>query len=165
VSDPYRAAPSEPCLRCRAPMALDPETHDPVCGAGCGSWISAGALDALLPPDVIELAARDNPFRVEAFGVVHCPRCKTTLRDCYAGKPVVSFARCATHGVWIDGETRSELLAACAALIEEATEIRAEVDKLKDIDPRELARRVVKLERTLADHARRLDDLEQRLTH
>lgn len=147
-------------------MTPDPESHDPVCDVGCGSWVAADALDVLVPPDVITIGARENPFRGDAFGTVNCPRCKTAMADHYAGsKPVVSFARCASHGVWIDGETRRELLAVYAPLIAEATEIRAEVDKLADIDPRELARRVVKLERALADHTRRLDDLEQRISH
>ncbi len=140
-------------------MAPDPDTYDPVCGAGCGSWISAEVINTLLPRDFAD-GARENPYRVEAFGIVRCPRCKTLLVDLYAGiKPLVSFARCAEHGVWIDCETRLELLAAYATLIEEDKEIRDEVDALADVEPRELARRVVRLERKVAELTRELDEL------
>lgn len=181
MSDPYRSAhPSEPCLRCRKPMDVDAATGDLVCSSRCGSWIAAKAVDKLLPPDAVKAGARGNPFKASPFAPARCPRCKTALEDLYAGtKKVISFGRCIEHGIWIDRETRSTFEEAYAEQIAQIAAVRgvvddrvraldAEVDAFAErlagdatIDRKELARRVVVLERALVEQSQRIEQLER----
>lgn len=161
-------------------MDVDATTGDLVCSGRCGSWIAAKAVDKLLPPDAVKAGARGNPFKATPFAPARCPRCKAALEDLYAGtKRVISFGRCVDHGIWLDRETRPAFESAYAEQIAEVAAIRgtvddrvrkldADVDAFAErlagdatIDRKELARRVIVLERALVEQSQRIDQLER----
>lgn len=142
MSDPFRTGLELPCPSCQQPLLIgDPQ----VCPRGCGEWIDAKLLEGC------DLgggwAERGAP----------CVYCKRPME--YVSWNWVVFDRCPQHGAWLEEaqravfhaflERRAGLAASEPPRIEPSPE-ELELDRLVNA-PRELARRVLALERALAE--------------
>lgn len=156
MTDPYRTGFDLVCPVCAGALLLG-ETA--VCPAGCGEWFEPGEL-----ADGVGMAwpGRGGP----------CARCKQRME--YLSKDDLVVERCKNHGVWIAATSRHpfqmwladqprrqavEAAARSAARERHAAE-EAEIARVVAAisDPRELARRIVALERAIAELRTRVTD-------
>lgn len=154
TSDPYRTPDALECPRCHAALVLEQETTH-VCPSGCGEWLE---IEALAGDQLGESwPGRGGP----------CARCQKPMEYLTWGKLVSE--RCTVHGVWVPALHRAAFHE--QVLVERereaerqrAREVRRGVeDAIVDLvvtelaDPRELARRIVALEREVAELKKRL---------
>lgn len=164
--DPYRSTSSayHACPRCGDALLISGTSF--VCGRDCGEWIELGSLRTLeadltsvLDPRTDDPAASrrrtgtTSEFPLSAF---HCPICKRQMESRAWGNAL--FELCAQHGIWLAARFRSAFHLRVAAAIEDEREIRAFADRLDLTDPaarRELARRLLLLERRVRELSRR----------
>ena len=134
------------CPRCDAALV------DGKCTSDHGEWLDAAALPAVR----IESSHDAREPRLP------CARCRQAMEArCWETTP---FDRC-SHGVWIEGLARERFHAQLAAAID----VEREVTRLETLlgDPaarREVAARIVALERRCERLERELGRVDQRLT-
>jgi hypothetical protein len=143
VSDPYRSAPqSGACARCRNPLEHEGGTSDLVCKQGCGRWIAARTITAMMPIEALR-RVRAIAFKATPFAAARCLVCTRALEEVYAGEgPVLSFGVCESHGVWLDRASREDFELVFAERIREfegyVTRVR-ELDRRVEAEALELA--------------------------
>jgi hypothetical protein len=94
------------------------------CSDGCGEWLTPDAIDEhRLPILWMPIEHEDRE------GAPTCACCDTAMRRSLGG----AFHRCASHGVWFDGEERQRFVKALEATIAKleaaASAFRASVDR------------------------------------
>jgi hypothetical protein len=150
---PYRSSGGNlPCPRCGDALLLSGTSF--VCGRDCGEWLEPSSLRDL--PLGGDLGVRQEGGPGAPPSPLSCPRCGRPLDARAWGYAL--FEQCAGHGVWLAARFRSAFHMQVAAAIEEEREITALAARIDAASPegrRELARRILAIERRLAALERR----------
>lgn len=148
------------CPRCGDPLVAAGQAF--ACGRDCGEWIDIAALPAV-PLVRDSPGSRLDPTASDAREPrLPCARCNQAMEPSDWG--TVAFDRC-SHGVWLEGVSRSRFRAQLDAAVETEREIARLQATLEDpAGRRELASRLIALERRCERLERELARIDQRLT-
>lgn len=154
MSEPYRDGGSPYlCPRCGDPLLVSNGAQ--LCGRGCGEWIGIAALRDLSLGD--ELAG-PNVRRRTSFAYVTgaCVTCGRAMEARSWANAL--FEMCSAHGVWLDARFRPAFHQRLAEAAERERAARELADRLAAATPADrldMARRIVALERRVAELERR----------
>lgn len=155
MSDPYRE-PGTPwaCPRCSEPLLASDGPRP--CRADCGEWWPIELLRELeLDRELDSEAVARSSF---AYVPGRCVTCGKPMEACSWSNTLL--AQCPGHGVWLEARFRAAFHVVIDDWVEREREVRELADRLGEADDagrRELARRLLALERRLAKLERRGD--------
>lgn len=139
------------CPRCREPLVAARDAF--ACGRDCGEWIDAAAMP------LVRLEPASSDAREPRLP---CAQCRQDMEP--RRWATVAFDRC-SHGIWLEGVSRPRFRAQLDAALETEREIARLEATLEDpAGRRELATRLVALERRCERLERELARVDQRLT-